>query len=222
MAVQAVSHFPQLAPLGADEAYASVIDKARANFANFDSFNTQADEVAPLAVTWGERHAKLIAGTVEPMPSLDDQRAELNTKLDLYIKYRKVRDDSLKITEIYDKTIEECAPPAVTKEVEDFLAALQKCKVKLTDLQGPFDRVFTTDVDQLKDQREKMAGIYKKILLPLQALCAKLEQLAFHCGGYSTGAHLALRAYEGSTTPLVKSMVRAREKAIADLLQQAQ
>lgn len=222
MAVQPVSHFPQIAPLVANEAYAAMIDEARANFANFDSFNNQADEVAPLAVTWGKRHAELIAGTVEPMPTTDEMSAELNTKLDLYIKYRKVRDDALKIMKIYDKTIQKCTPPVVTKEVEDFLAVLQRCKVKLTDLKGPFDQVFTTDVDLLKDQREKMAGIYKKIVVPLQTLCAKLELLAFHCGKYSNGAHLALQAYHGSYTPLIKLMVEAREKAIKALLQPAE
>jgi hypothetical protein len=155
------------------------------------------------------------------MPSAEEQQVELTNKVELYIKYRKVREDARKTVATYDEALLEYVPPVITKEVEDFLSLLQRSKIKMADLKGPFDQAFTTDAAQLKDQRDKIEGIYKKIVPPLHSLCVELEVLAAHVKGYNwsnplhRGQYNVLKVAEGSTTPLVARLVKDREAVIA-------
>jgi hypothetical protein len=215
----ALSSFPAIPPSTQNELYGAIIDQARANFADYERFSNLTEEVAPLAAAWGERHALLLAGTADPMPSVQEQEVELNTKLDLYIKYRKVRDNLLKIVGIYNAAIKECTPPAVTPEVERFLVALQRSKVNLKDLQAGLDQVFIEGVAQLTDQKDKIHALYIKIVPLLQTLCSSLEVLALKVKGYAPLGiqYNTLKLVERSTTPLVKGMVRAREAALAEI-----
>ncbi len=211
------SFFPVIPPSAPAELYGTIIDQARANFASYGELSALTDEVALLAAAWGKRHALLLAGTADPMPSKEEQEVELSTKLGLYFKYREVRGNLSEIVKIYNAAIKQCTPPPVTPEVQQFLVVLQKSKIKLSDLQGALDQVFTQGVAQLKDQRDKIDALYNKIVPPLQTLCSSLESLAAHVKGYITYGipYNTLKLTEASTTPLVKAMVRKRQEELA-------
>jgi len=217
----AVSYFPEVPPVAQGDTYRAIIDGARAEYnGHYEVYNAEADRIAPLVQEWGEKHVHILAGTAEPMPTADEQQADLNRKVDRYIELRKVRDDTIKIRGLYDQAILKCTPPELDR---DTITVLLRMKVKVADLKVAYDSMFTTDVNQLKDQRDKIDILAKRIIPALVTLATTVENYAFHVQGYTNSA-LSISAYQaqkvlmGSTAPLLKGMVVAREKVIADLV----
>lgn len=213
---QPLSYFPEIAPT--EEHFSATVDKAKRLYEeHYAAYKADADKIGPLAKEWGERHAKIVAGTVEPAIDADQETQELNRKVDEYIKFRDLRAKTVEIIGVFDAAIKKLTPPVLDT---DTLKILQKLKIKMTDLQGPYDQVFTTDVDQLKAQKVKVKEVYDIIAPALEKLRVALEPLAVHSLKYSWTAYQAQKGWQGSATPLVKMLVTAREEALKALVEQ--
>lgn len=213
VAAAVVSLFPEIQPVAPEEMFSSTVDAARAEYNEYYAvYKEAADRIASLAKEWEKRHTLVIAGKVNPPLSADQETAELNQKVDTYIEFRQVREDTKRILDVYKEAIKELQTPVLDPNT---LRVFQRAGVKMTDLRTPFDQVFTADVTLLRTQMVLIDEMYKTIVHDLESLRTALEPLGVHSLRYTWISHSSLKVYEKSLTPIVKSLVREREKALA-------
>lgn len=208
---QPTSHFPEIPPAQEEEMYAATVNATRTEYnTHYAAYKSEVDAIASLVVTWRDRHTEIIAGKV----TLDSQqkKAELNEKIDRYIQFRQVREDTKRILGVYQAAIAELEPPPLDI---DTLKRFQRLRINISDLlKTPYDQMFTTDLSDLKAKMVLIQEMYQKAVLDLVSLREALEPLAIHVLDYSWASHQGLKVYETSHTPLVKGLVREREKAL--------
>lgn len=208
-----VTYFPAVREFQGSETYRAVVDAAKAEYQkNFQLHSAKCDEIDALAAQWNERNVELIAGTADQMPSKETLRnEELIQKREKYMSYRATRKDLDRILKVYDRAILYCTPPVLDVAT---IEVLVKLKAKVSDLKFAFDQIFTTERDSLIEQRAKIQELYEKIILKEAILCTALENLAYFAFEYNPVSYQPLKLYEGSTHPLVKQLVTAREKEL--------
>ncbi len=205
-----VSSFPQIPPLDPSKKYQLVIDQARGEYNRiYDVYSRASAEIEPLTKHWEKRYQ-----SIEVLPTTQEKlKEELSKNIDQYIKYRQMREDTYRILKIFDEAIVECTPPLLDVET---LVVLGKLNAKISDIQQAYDKIFTVDLSQIKEQRERIQQLYNRIINSLPALRQSLEPLAIHC---NTGWKIL--AIFGQT-PYVNTLVAAREKEIQALVKIAE
>ena len=150
------------------------------------------------------------------MPDSNAQIAELNEKLQIYIQSRKTREDLKRIVAVYNRAIADCSPPILDQTT---LIELEKMDFDMSRTKATYNRIFTKEVDALKDEQKEIANLYKGFCITLKDLKASLEILAAHCAGYDSTtlkrlSYAASLASQQCLTPCVNvELKKLTEKA---------
>lgn len=234
MAVQAPSYFPSIPASDPSAHFETYIRKAKDKYtAHYADYSAKTAAIEPLTLTWIERIGKLRkkedlpadAPADEFVKTRDDLDTEFRAKIEVYMGFRKVRDDIPKIIALYDSVIAYCLPNkgATPYSLDpDTLIILQNLKlVNMDNLKAGYDQVFTKDMKQLKDQKQKMQEIFDKIIPALKSLRRALEPLGVLRSDYKGYAiPVGLNGTIGRT-PYVNEAVEARIKELGLVAQPA-
>lgn len=171
----AVSFFPNLPQLDPTQTYATIVETARAEFQKYAGYSDQGNEIDGLTKDWTQYHKTLVDHTIEKYPTPEELQADLNTKLDTYVKYRVVRNDLLRIINIYNVAILNLTPPALDLAT---LTVLQRLNANVVELKAKYDTQFTENRNQLIEQAGKIRELYAKFKTEALKLKLSLEPLA--------------------------------------------
>jgi hypothetical protein len=210
------STLPQIDP---NDYYAEVIQKARSETTtHYASYLTSFEEMKPLIETWKSRHYQILRGELAKQPNPEELTQELNEKVNAYIGYRKIREDIKRIQSVYTHAINRCNPPSLDAPT---IIELKKIGCDIAGMQKQYEQVFTTSVNELKDEAQKIDQLYKDFFPILSGLRESLEILAAYQQGYDNSsinrvAYGARQAREMSTTPCVNRLVRTKASGFAE------
>lgn len=193
-------YFPNIPPIDPSRTYQAIIEGARREYNKiYQPYSDAACEIEALARHWEERYKK-IEDLDLPREGLQQ---ELNKNVDEYIKYRKMREEAVRINRVFEDAVIDCTPPHLDPGT---LEALGKLSAKVSDIEAVHKKVFKDDLEQLKEQKGRIAALLDKITKTLRILKISCEPLAIHChpGGWSSYLP-SLR-----TAPFVSALVDAR------------
>lgn len=147
--------------------YETLMEPARNEYKKYSSYSEKLLAIENKIKEWTNLTPEQIAG-------ISDVDFKKNY-VDFYIEQRKLREDCERIVNIYETTIDQCAPPLLD---ERSLIVLQRLKIKVTDIEASYNKVFVTDLNQLQEQKKTMKALSTKVTSALLAMRAAGEPIA--------------------------------------------
>lgn len=165
--------------------YETHIEAARREYNDhYDAYNKIPEAIDKLTPVWTERHGKLKRRSADApadvqVDEFTKTKEELDVeywgKIDIYIGFQAKRNDAERILNVYDAAMAYCKRPILDKATQTVYENLGLVTQEHAGV--VFEKIFTTGLQQLKDQRAKMQAVYDRIFSSLRKLRYALEPL---------------------------------------------